>query len=355
MIAALADAGAALGRADYLAAAVTCASFVETELRDASGGLLRTFNRGRAKQPAFLEDHAYLLEAYLVLYESTFDERWFVRAVELAETILIRFHDPERGGFFSTAADHEGLIARRKDLEDAPIPSGASAACYGLLRLAHLTGEVSYEEAALSLIELLHTVAPTHPLAFGHLLRAIDFIVSPVREVALAGDDVSALAAVVRRGFYPHVVLAGGAHSTVPLLAGPRAGRRRTRRLRLRGFTCQLPVTSAKNWQSRCKAKLFRHISPCHPGRRVAGYSRKPRATRHTRRASRRPRRRAMGRSLDQRTPRVRPLARRGHASSPTGSAPPRLPRCLRVGPRRPDPASASSSPRSRPAAAAPP
>src|SRR4051794_17623046 len=61
MIAALADAGAAFGRADYLAAAVTCAEFIETSLRSPDGGLLRTFNRGRAKQPAFLEDHAYLL------------------------------------------------------------------------------------------------------------------------------------------------------------------------------------------------------------------------------------------------------------------------------------------------------
>ena len=68
---------------------MACANFIEAELRDGGGGLLRTFNRGRAKLPAFLEDHAYLLEAYLVLYESTFDERWFVaRRFELAETIL---------------------------------------------------------------------------------------------------------------------------------------------------------------------------------------------------------------------------------------------------------------------------
>ena len=129
MISALADAGAALGRADYLSAARGLRAFHRGRAAGRrSGGLLRTFNRGRAKLPAFLEDHAYLLEAYLTLYESTFDARWFARAVELAETILERFHDPERGGFFSTAADHAGLIARRKDLEDAPIPSGASAA-----------------------------------------------------------------------------------------------------------------------------------------------------------------------------------------------------------------------------------
>ena len=86
MISALADAGAALERADYVAAAVACARFIETELVDDDGRLLRTFNRGQAKLPAYLEDHAYLLEAYLTLYEATFDERWFTRARALADT-----------------------------------------------------------------------------------------------------------------------------------------------------------------------------------------------------------------------------------------------------------------------------
>src|SRR3954454_1488073 len=116
MISAMADAGAALERADYVAAAVACAEFIERELRDSSGQLLRTFNRGRAKLPAFLEDHAYLLEAYLGLYEATFDERWFIRARELADTVLARFYDAERGGFFSTAGADANLVARRKEL-----------------------------------------------------------------------------------------------------------------------------------------------------------------------------------------------------------------------------------------------
>jgi uncharacterized protein len=244
MISALADAGAALERADYVAAAVACARFIETELRDSSGALLRTFNRGRAKLPAFLEDHAYLLEAYLTLYEATFDERWFVGARSLADTILDRFYDADRGGFFSTSADHTGLIARRKDLEDAPIPSGASSACFGLLRLARLTGSSAYEDAALSLIRLLHTVAPQHPLAFGHLLRAIDFHLAPVREVALAGDDLAPLARVVRGAFLPHVVLAGGSSTAVPLLEGRGPVDGRAAAYVCERFTCGLPVTS---------------------------------------------------------------------------------------------------------------
>jgi len=242
MIAALADAGAALERADYVAAAVACARFIESELV-ADGRLLRTFNRGRAKLPGFLEDHAYLLEAYLVLYEATFDDRWFVRARELADVILERFLDPERGGFFSVADDHTGLIARRKDLEDAPIPSGGSAATFGLLRLARLTGEARYEDAALSLIRLVHKIVPEHPLAFGHLLRAIDFYLAPVREVALAGRDVSALARVVRGAYRPHVVLAGGGSEQVPLLAGRTPVDGQPAAYVCERFACRLPVT----------------------------------------------------------------------------------------------------------------
>jgi uncharacterized protein YyaL (SSP411 family) len=243
MIAALADAGAALERADYLAAAVACARFVERELRSPDGRLLRTFNRGRAKLPALLEDYAYLLEAYLTLYEATFDDAWFSRAVELADEVLERFYDEERGGFFSVADDHTGLIARRKDLEDAPIPSGGSSACFGLLRLARLTGSARYEDAALSLIRLLHTLAPQHPMAFGHLLRAVDFMFGPVREVALAGDDVSSLARVVRRGYFPYVVLAGG-EGDVPLLRDRGAVDGAPAAYVCERFTCRMPVTT---------------------------------------------------------------------------------------------------------------
>ncbi len=137
MIAALADAGGALERPDYVDAAVACAEFVWRDLRDADGRLLRTYNHGRAHLAAYLEDHAYLLEAMLTLYGATFDPRWFAAARELAETILARFADAENGGFFSTADDHEALVARRKDIEDTPIPAGPSAppsACCGSAR-----------------------------------------------------------------------------------------------------------------------------------------------------------------------------------------------------------------------------
>jgi len=147
------------------------------------------------------------------------------------------------GGFFATADDHEALIARRKDLEDNPIPSGASAAAFGLLRLAALTGEHGYEEAALGVIRLLHGVAPEHPHAFGHLLQAMDFHFAAVKEVAIAGPGAAPLERVVRGAYRPHVVLAGGPTADVPLLAGRAPVDGRAAAYVCEHFACRQPVT----------------------------------------------------------------------------------------------------------------
>ncbi len=184
MISALADAGAALDEPVYLDAAIACAEFVLRDLRDQRGRLLRTYNDGHAKIDAYLEDHAFLLEALIVLFEASCEERWFQAASELAEEMIARFQDPEQGGFFSTSSDGEALITRRKDLEDTPIPSGGSSAAAGLLRLADLTGEPEYERQALSALALLRDIAPRYPSAFGHALQAMHWRLSPMRPIS---------------------------------------------------------------------------------------------------------------------------------------------------------------------------
>jgi len=247
-IAALAEAGAVLGREDYLDAARRCADFVLDTLTDNSGRLLRTYKDGDARLNAYLEDHAFLLEALLTLYEATFEPRWFERARELADEIVARFGDPERGGFFSTSADHEQLIARRKEAGDHPIPSGNSSAALGMLRLAALSGEREYERQAEAVFALFAQTAGRHPESFAHLLRAIDFHLAPVKEVALIGADLGELAATVRAGFRPHLVLAGGAEGSTepPLLRDRPAVDGRAGAYVCENFTCRAPVTDPK-------------------------------------------------------------------------------------------------------------
>jgi uncharacterized protein YyaL (SSP411 family) len=246
-IVALAEAGAVLGRADYLEAASTCADFVLGTMRDEDGRLLRTYKDGRAHLNAYLEDHAFMVEALLVLYEASFEPRWFKAARALAETMIERFGDPERGGFFSTSSDHETLIARRKEVGDHPIPAGQSAAALGLLRLAALSGEQGFATGAVGVFALFTEPAVSHPDSFAHLLRALDFHLASTREVALVGGDLTQLAAVVRAAFRPNVVVAGGPAGAVepPLLDARTEIGGEPAAYVCEGFTCQLPVTDA--------------------------------------------------------------------------------------------------------------
>jgi uncharacterized protein len=242
MISAFADAGAVLERRDYLDAARSCANFLLEELMDGDR-LLRTWKDGQGRLNAYLEDHAYLLEALLTLYEATFETRWFAAARQIADTMVDRFADADKGGFFETSSDHEQLVARRKDPEDHPIPSGNASAAYGLLRLAALTGEYEYERQAVGVLRLFVEMAPRHPNAFAHLLQALDFHLSPVREVALVGDDREPLERVVRGAFRPHVVVAGGESDGVPLLEGRGPVDGRSAAYVCERFACKAPVT----------------------------------------------------------------------------------------------------------------
>ncbi|MFA9400343.1 MAG: thioredoxin domain-containing protein, partial [Acidobacteriota bacterium] len=252
MISALAEAGAALNRSDYVGAARECADFIWSEMRDSQGSLLRTWRHGDARLNAYLEDHALLLEALLDLYQATFSEAVFRRAQGLAESMIERFADRDRGGFFSTSHDHENLIARRKDVGDHPIPSGSSSAARGLLRLGNLTGESMYTRQAEGVLKLLAPATARQPDAFGHLLQALDLYFSPSRELAIvtAGPEVDPAAMapfmnVIHSGYRPRLVIAAGPDGTVtpPLMLDRRAIDGKATAYLCEGFSCRAPLT----------------------------------------------------------------------------------------------------------------
>ncbi len=250
MIAALAEAGAALGRVDFLDAADACADFLLEGMRDEQGRLLRTYNRERAHLNAYLEDHAYLLEALIALYEARFDPARLASAAELADELLERFADPDGDGFFTTSSDHEQLIARRKEVEDHPIPSGNSSAARGLLRLAALTGEGRWSGAAEGVLRLLAGPAERHPQALAYVLCALELAVEAPQEVALIAPEgaglaaTDELAAAYRSAYRPRAVLAAGTEgdSMPALLADRPALDGRPAAYVCEHFACKRPV-----------------------------------------------------------------------------------------------------------------
>jgi uncharacterized protein len=248
-ISALAVAGRTLGRPDYVEAAAGAADFVLATLRRDDGRLLRAWREGRTSGPAYADDHALLAGACLDLYETTFDERWFVEGRRLGDELIRLFHDAEGGGSFQTGSDAERLVVRPKELFDNAVPSGNSAGAEVLLRLALLTGEASYETAGVSAIRAVRDLILRAPTAFGTALGALDLYLGPSREVAVAGgpDDPAtrALVDVVWGRYLPNVVLAAGPGSltAVPLLDGRAPVGGRPAAYVCQRFACRRPVT----------------------------------------------------------------------------------------------------------------
>jgi uncharacterized protein YyaL (SSP411 family) len=247
---ALAEAAAALDRPEWMDAARANARFLLSELRSDDGRLLRTWQDGRAAIPAFGEDHAALLEALLTLAEVD-DVAWLDDAVAVADAMLMRFADDERGGIFTTGADAEALIVRPKDVQDNATPSENSLAADGLLRLSALTGDAAYEERAARWLRSMAPLLAEHPTAFAFLLAALDrWLAAPV-EVAVVGDRADpATAAMLREvlgRYLPNVVVlsapegVGGDRS--PLLADRTAVDGVATAYLCERYMCRQPVT----------------------------------------------------------------------------------------------------------------
>lgn len=258
MLASLAEAARVLDRDDYRAAAIRNADFLLANLRTEDGRLLRTYKAGEAKLNAYLEDHANLIDGLLEVYQTTFDERYFTAARELADLALVRFPAAD-GGYFDTSDDHEDLLVRPRTLQDNAVPSGMAVLAKNLLRLTAYTGEPHYEEAARGALNLLAGAMAEVPGAFGESLSAVSMAVAGLAEIAVIGGpegEGPALAGrlglldVIQKPYRPNVITAlapedTGGEAVIPLL------RHRTRRdgqpavYVCRNFACQFPVTTA--------------------------------------------------------------------------------------------------------------
>ena len=249
VIGTLAEAGRVLGVPRFVDAAVRAAEFTWTRLR-AGGRLLHVWARGRAKQDAYLDDHAFLAAALVDLYEATGHPGHLARARELVAALDARFHDDVAGGYFFTAADAERLITRQKSGADGSVPSGNAVAAHVLLRLHHLTGEGGYRTRAEEILRLYHDEAARNPFAYASFLQALELSLEGPAEVVVVGaagaPDTHALWSAVAAVYLPHRVLVasepGAREILPPARERPQVDGRATAYV-CRDFTCSPPVT----------------------------------------------------------------------------------------------------------------
>jgi uncharacterized protein YyaL (SSP411 family) len=257
----LAEAAQATGDVTYLQAAQSLAGFL-LENMFVDHFLQRSWRNGHARFHAYLEDHAALGLGLLTLYQTDFNPRWYLSALERAEEILGHFSDP-MGGFFDTRDDHEALISRPKSIQDSPTPSGNSMAVTLLLQFAALTGEGRYLEPAEDALRAIQALAPRYPSAFAAWLANLAAVTGPQLQLALIGDpqkpDFSHLYQVVAQRYLPGIVVAGaspGQADAPALLNGRGMIDGKATAYLCRGFSCKLPTAQPSELLSQIEDSL---------------------------------------------------------------------------------------------------
>ena len=248
-IRALAEAGPALGRPDYTAAAARAADFLLGTMRR-GGRLLRVFAAGRAHIGGFLEDYGALGNACQSLYEATLEARWIAEAARIADEVVARFWSPAEKMFHDAPTDGEALLVRPRDIMDNATPSGNSLAVELLVRLSALTGSVAHGDIADAVFARERGAMERYPSATGRLLSAALARATPRLEVTLVGSPpaLEGMLDAAHRHPHPNRVIAGGdpgdpAIAALPAMEGrlDRAGQAFV----CLGTTCLEPVSDA--------------------------------------------------------------------------------------------------------------
>ncbi|MHC4342530.1 MAG: thioredoxin domain-containing protein [Planctomycetota bacterium] len=252
MISGFAKAYQALGETSYLDSALAAGRFLRKELIK-EGRLQRRWAEGEAAHDAVAADYAYVIAAFLDLYESTFEIEWLEEALRLNRKAVELFYDPKEGGFFFTAKDGEKLIARGKSGFDQARPSGNGVMALNLLRIAELSGDMEAREKAKKTLDYFGARVSQAALGFSAVLNALDFMQKDTREIFIAGpmEDPAtrALIDAVWKDPSPNRVVAlvtPGVEKLLPPAKGKVVVDGKPAAYVCRNFTCAAPVTDPK-------------------------------------------------------------------------------------------------------------
>ncbi|MFD1848667.1 thioredoxin domain-containing protein [Oceanobacillus bengalensis] len=186
MIAALSKAGKVIGNTEYIQMAETAMNFAQEKLF-LDGRLMARYRDGETKFNAYIDDYAFLLWAYVELYDATFFLEYIKSARNLADQMIDLFWDGDDGGFYFSGKDSEELIAKDKEIYDGAIPSGNSVTAVMLTRLGYLTGETSYLDKVEEMYYTFFADVNRQAAASPFFLQSLQLMENPTKEVVVLG------------------------------------------------------------------------------------------------------------------------------------------------------------------------
>jgi hypothetical protein len=236
------DAYSAFGEKKFLDAALKNGEFILKKMLSENGRLNRNCKNGKSSINAFLDDYSYTIEAFISLYEVTFDERWIYSAKKLANYVIAHFKENESDFFFYTSDIDEPLIARKIDFSDNVTPSSNSSLALGFLKLSKFFYEKPYEELAIKMLNSIKQYAIKNPTFHSYWLTTAFNLTHKFFEVGIVGDSFEFERNRIIKMFLPNIVLFGGKNEGALQILENRYVPGKTSIYICENRVCQMPV-----------------------------------------------------------------------------------------------------------------
>ncbi|MTI28320.1 thioredoxin domain-containing protein [Fulvivirga kasyanovii] len=246
MLKGLVDAYVAFGEEKFLMLALNNAAFITDSMSDGNR-LFRSYKEGKASIDGYLEDYAHVIDAFLALYQATFDEQWLTQARELTDYTLEHFYDSGEKLFFYTDDSSEKLIARKKEVFDNVIPASNSQMAINLYLLGVIYDHEDYKAKSRAMIGKMTTLLEGEPAYLYNWGILYTYLTAPIAEVAIVGTNAKNVRIDFAKKYYPNKVVMGTKQSSgLPLLEGKITKGDETTIYVCYNKTCKLPVTEVE-------------------------------------------------------------------------------------------------------------
>ena len=209
MIEGYVDAYNTFGDNEFLNAAISNGEFLLNNMMKEDDRLDRNYKNGKSNINAFLDDYAYTVEAFISLYECTFDEKWIYSAKKLADYAIKHFLEDESGMFFFTSDIDDPLISRKIDFSDNVTPSSNSSMAAGLLKLSQYFYNERYEEITTKMIKIMKEPTLKNPAFNSYWLASASHRVYPFYEVGIIGSELKEKRKLISKEYLPNIALFG--------------------------------------------------------------------------------------------------------------------------------------------------
>jgi uncharacterized protein YyaL (SSP411 family) len=246
MITACCKAGASTGDNNYVGMAENCMAFLEKACRD--GEWKHTYKNGMAKYPAFLDDCAYIIQAYINLQEVTGKEEYLEKAKLLTEHVFENFTDEDGLFFYFTPAGQQDIIVRKKEVYDGATPSGNAVMAQNLYYLSVIFDNAIWRGRAEGMAASLGQSAVKYPVSFGCWGAVIQSITEGINEIAVVGTDVYALLNKLNKAYIPNKAVQATPvqNERYPLLKGKAGSNKQALIYLCKNYACHNPVTTVQ-------------------------------------------------------------------------------------------------------------